>query len=430
MSKLPRLAIGLPVYNGENFLAETLDSLLGQSFSDFLIVICDNASTDGTGQICLDYASRDARITYWRNPKNIGAGPNYREVFHRAPACELFKWAAHDDLYDPDYLARCIARLDADQDMALCHSRTASIDPAGEIINRWPARPDLESSDPAARFGDVLRHRDTYCIWGVMRRAALAATPLLGDYPAHDRPLLAEMALHGKMGEIDDFLFFDREHPNRSVRAFDASKPHLAAVWYDPRNSGKLMFPDWRLLWEYGRAIQRAPISGAVRIGCLKALGEWAKVHRPELVGNLVQGAERLPVAGSAVSAVKRRGTARAWNRRTLAAAAEIGRQCDAGDKVLLVDAGEVDANAFSAMPTLPFSPQAEAWQPVPANDSEAFAALERGRAAGATLIGFLWPTFWWWDHYHDFMGHVERDLPCLARTDNVALFRLDPSSA
>ena len=77
----PRISIGMPVFNGEKFIAETLDSLLTQTYSDFELIISDNASTDNTEQICRKYASKDPRINYFRNKSNFGAAKNYNRVF-------------------------------------------------------------------------------------------------------------------------------------------------------------------------------------------------------------------------------------------------------------------------------------------------------------------------------------------------------------
>ncbi|NEB06820.1 glycosyltransferase family 2 protein, partial [Streptomyces sp. SID13726] len=98
MTAQPRLSIGLPVYNGEEYLAESLDALLGQTYEDFELVICDNASTDGTQDICRKYTEQDSRIRYLRLPRNIGATPNHNHVLAESRG-ELFKWASHDDLY-------------------------------------------------------------------------------------------------------------------------------------------------------------------------------------------------------------------------------------------------------------------------------------------------------------------------------------------
>jgi len=102
MNAAPRLSIGLAVYNGENYLAESLDALLGQSYDDFELIISDNASTDGTADICRRYEKQDSRIRYIRQPLNIGLAPNHNFVFRQSRG-ELFKWASHDDLYAPTW---------------------------------------------------------------------------------------------------------------------------------------------------------------------------------------------------------------------------------------------------------------------------------------------------------------------------------------
>src|SRR5262245_55195681 len=110
---VPRLSIGVPVYNGQRFLRATLDSLLAQTFTDFELIICDNASTDGTEAICREYAARDPRVTYVRHDRNLGPAPNYNACFAHARG-ELFKWAAADDVVEPKFLQRCIEMLDSD----------------------------------------------------------------------------------------------------------------------------------------------------------------------------------------------------------------------------------------------------------------------------------------------------------------------------
>ena len=78
--KSSRLTIGLPVYNGERYLRQTLSSLVAQTFDDFEIIVCDNASFDRTNEISLDFASRDPRVRYVRNERNLGAIPNFNRA--------------------------------------------------------------------------------------------------------------------------------------------------------------------------------------------------------------------------------------------------------------------------------------------------------------------------------------------------------------
>ena len=80
----PRVSVGVPVYNGERFIRQTLDSLVDQSFKDLEIVISDNASTDGTAAICEEYARRDDRIRYVRNERNVGLAKNFNRVVERS----------------------------------------------------------------------------------------------------------------------------------------------------------------------------------------------------------------------------------------------------------------------------------------------------------------------------------------------------------
>jgi glycosyltransferase involved in cell wall biosynthesis len=97
MTRTPRLSIGLPVRNGEQYLAEALDALLGQSYGDFELIISDNASTDGTEAICRRDAGTDRRIRYIRQQRNIGRAGSHNMVFMRSRG-ELFKWASDDEL--------------------------------------------------------------------------------------------------------------------------------------------------------------------------------------------------------------------------------------------------------------------------------------------------------------------------------------------
>lgn len=110
-----KVSIGMPVYNGEKYIREALDSLLAQTFTDFELIISDNASSDRTESICREYAERDARIIYFRQEKNIGAADNFQFVLDHAQS-DLFMWAAHDDEWAENYLKDATDLL-ADKDI-------------------------------------------------------------------------------------------------------------------------------------------------------------------------------------------------------------------------------------------------------------------------------------------------------------------------
>ena len=135
---MPKLSIGIPVFNGQSLLQKLLDSLLAQTFRDFEILICDNASSDRTPQICREYVRNDSRVYYVRNQRNLGAVANFNRVFELSTA-PLFKWAAHDDLYHETYLDACVRLLEENPDVVLAHTGTAFINEKGELLgyNWW-----------------------------------------------------------------------------------------------------------------------------------------------------------------------------------------------------------------------------------------------------------------------------------------------------
>lgn len=114
----PKVSIGMPVYNGEPFIKEALDSLLTQTFTDFELIISDNASTDGTEAICREYAAKDKRIRYIRQTENRGATANFQFVLDEAVG-EYFMWAAHDDRWTKDYLLNATNTL-TDKSISFC----------------------------------------------------------------------------------------------------------------------------------------------------------------------------------------------------------------------------------------------------------------------------------------------------------------------
>src|SRR5882762_8401821 len=127
------VSIGVPVYNGERYIAAALDCLISQTYQDLEIIVSDNASTDRTGEIVRAYAARDPRIKYHRNPTNIGAQPNYNRTFDFATG-KYLKWHACDDLIAPTYIEKCVALLEADPAAVLCHAETGLIGDIGELL--------------------------------------------------------------------------------------------------------------------------------------------------------------------------------------------------------------------------------------------------------------------------------------------------------
>ena len=269
----PRLSIGLPVYNGEAFLDRAIETLLNQTYRDFELVICDNASTDRTGEICRRFAALDARVRYHCNDRNLGAMGNFRRVFELSRS-ELFKWAAHDDEHEPEFLARCVAALDADPTVVLVYTQFLAIDENEETLAVRSTGLDTSSCRVARRFGELVR-RDYPCVacFGVVRAEVLRRTSLLASYADSDRVLLAELGLEGRMLELPEPLFKRREHRNRSVWQFRSRQTRNA--WFDPSKAGRPSFPYMKQFKGYMNAIGRAPISRVDRAACRRVMARW-----------------------------------------------------------------------------------------------------------------------------------------------------------
>ena len=299
MDGQPRLSIGLPVYNGEKYLAESLDALLGQSYTDYELIISDNASTDATAEICRRYQSLDPRIRYFRQQRNIGAVPNHNFVFQEAGG-ELFKWAAADDLYARDLLERCVAALDEHPDVVLAHSWTAAVDSSGSLTQALEYPLKTDSASAPERFASMLfgtgeddqgliRADDQY---GIMRSEMLRKVAPQGSFYHSDRVIMTEVALHGPFYQVPQWLYFRRDHGDRPQQASPTVRGWCANL--DPRRSNRLLHPTVRLLaeflWGYVAAIRRAPLSAADRRECYRQLARWITSHASPAAHRAVRG--------------------------------------------------------------------------------------------------------------------------------------------
>jgi glycosyltransferase involved in cell wall biosynthesis len=268
--------VGLPVYNGANYLAESLEALLGQSFGDFELIISDNASTDSTPDICQHYAQQDSRIRYFRQPRNVGLAPNHNFAVEQARA-ELFKWASNDDLYARDLLERCVDALDGNPDVVLAHSWTAMIDGSGAVTKATEYPLATASSRAPERFRSLLFDDGGDDDGGVIRTKVLRQTAMKESYHHADRTIIAELSLYGRFYQVPDWLYFRRDHPERAERACPTVRSRCANM--DPRRADRLRNPVARLygeyIWGYVSMIRRAPLSPADRRECYRQLVQW-----------------------------------------------------------------------------------------------------------------------------------------------------------
>ena len=307
---MPCISVGVPVYNGERFLAEALDSLLKQTFTDFEIVISDNASRDRTAEICQRFAARDARIKYYRSDTVLPPAANHNRAFDLSTG-EFFKWAAHDDLCEPTFLERCVAALQNDSHVVLAYPQARVIDDEGAPLVDYTYRIDTGNPHAAKRFGALVRanHRvhGAFEIYGLIRAAALRQVPPMGNYPRGDSLVLARLSLLGRFCEIPEVLFLSRDHGTRSVRSLPArissgrtrlhryigTGPMPPLEWWDPSKKGKIDFPEWRIAREYIWSVLHAPLGFRARLSSLGQIARWLLRAWPKLVRDFVIAAEQ-----------------------------------------------------------------------------------------------------------------------------------------
>lgn len=272
-ARKPKVSIGLAVFNGEAYLRESIESLLAQTFTDFELIISDNASTDRTADICREYAARDPRIRYSRNATNIGGAKNENLTFELSSG-EYFRWAAHDDVCAPELLAKCVRVLDSDPSIVLCYTQVIEIDENGKR-GKLSSRNNASSTKAYERFIAIAISSD-FCeeTYGLVRASVLRKTRLQQNYTASDRTLLCELSLDGRFHEIQEPLFYKRFHPKNVYSDWRARM-----AWFDPKLEGKITFPFWMQFMDYLVTIHRVPVDPYVKLRCYLSMSRWLATY-------------------------------------------------------------------------------------------------------------------------------------------------------
>jgi glycosyltransferase involved in cell wall biosynthesis len=289
--KKPRVSIGLPIYNAERFLEQALDSILSQTYTDFELVISDNASTDRTPEICQRYAANDARIKYHRNPSNIGVSRNFNRVFELSKG-DYFKWCAHDDLPMPTFLEKCVDVLDKRPEVVMCYPKGLAIDENG--LELWYYTYHLRTESPSVpeRVDDLMMiESPILMLFGLVRADMLRKTPLLEHYPASDRILLTRLGILGLIYQLPEYLHRDREYPGTSVKKYGDNYRLMAM--YNPHLEGKTTFPSWAMFWGYMKAVFAYPLSLRDRYACLGLLAKWSSRRRRKFVRDITRALKK-----------------------------------------------------------------------------------------------------------------------------------------
>jgi glycosyltransferase involved in cell wall biosynthesis len=289
-SRKPRVSVGLPVFNGERYLAGTIEAILAQTYHDFELIISDNASTDRTEEICRDFARRDGRVRYHRNETNLGLSRNYTRAFELSSG-EYFRWATYDDLVAPTYLEVCVEVLDREPSVVLVHTKSRRIDERGHETGSYDYEMNLDSPLPHVRFHDLVNVRHS-CneSMGLARSDVLKRTPLQANYVGSDRVLLAELGLRGRIRVIPEYLFFRRDHAETGSNIPLGQR----SGWFDPAKDTRINLPQCREVAEYFKAVRRVRLRGSERRHCYSTLWSYALGRRRKMQAEGEDAAKKL----------------------------------------------------------------------------------------------------------------------------------------
>lgn len=290
MPDAPLVAFAVPVYNGAQYLAGALDALRAQTETRWVAVVTDNASTDATPEIVARAAAADDRIRYERNATNLGANGNFNRSMALAVAtgAPFVKWAAHDDLPYPEYLAACLAALRARPEAVGAHTAFELIDDDGR---RFAHRPEAGgfvvgegdvwrwTGDDWAAFGDpdpgrrllrFLRGKTGQSLcYGLFRADAVARTRPF-EMPGVEDAWCAEMLVRGPLAAVDRVLFGQRLHAG--------SARHLSRRDYIEYETG--VRPSEAVLPSGGRSVAFARAIRHAGLGALDEARAWAALAR------------------------------------------------------------------------------------------------------------------------------------------------------
>lgn len=326
---VPRLSIGLPVWNGAGVLERTIDSILAQTFADFELIICDNASTDETEMLCRRYAAVDGRVRYIRHETNIGAAPNFNACLDAARA-EFFKWAPHDDPLEAEMLERCIAALDdAPANVALCTTDRYTMSHNGHRLG--VDRNDFADITVGGTIRRAASHAPCF-ICGVARTEAVRRTRGMGSFPHADLVFITELRLEGPFVHVAEPLFSTRLHELTDEFVRDRVSTEGQAAWFDPE-ADRPSSMDRQLLDEYLGVIDRSALAGRARFAA-RASVRWLGLRRRAVPLRLLINRSWIRVSLAGAKASRRTVLpARLW---TLAA----GLKAADGDRIATAFAG------------------------------------------------------------------------------------------
>jgi glycosyltransferase involved in cell wall biosynthesis len=283
----PLVSIGLPVYNGGDFLAKAIDSLLGQTYRGIELVISDNASNDGSSELCAAVAARDPRVKYSRLADNIGGVNNHNRVRELARG-SFFMFGSSDDIWQPTYVERCAEILIADPRVAVAYTLNSLMDEHGAPKGQVKPFYALDTDDVTNRFRQLVQTDSPIePFYGLIRKTALDATAKLILHPGFDRFMLLELGLLGRFRQVPEPLYVRRLHSNQSVNAYRSLRQRYRWVSPAARNR-RFVWPYWEYAANFARVAIRSAPDLRTKGRCLWHVLKWCNWEKDELWNDLI----------------------------------------------------------------------------------------------------------------------------------------------
>lgn len=414
MSSAPLISIVLPTYNGTRYLREAVESCRAQTFTDWELILVDDASTDDTPALMREFAARDSRIRVVQNPVNSKLPKSLNRGFASAQG-DFLTWTSDDNWYRPEALAKMLAHLQANPGVDVVYANYTVIDEAGA-----PKKVGPPGAGPMADL--LVRNVVGACF--LYRRQVQEQ---LGGYAedlflVEDYDFWLRASTRFQFTFLNEDLYLYRWHA-RSLSLQQRDNVRLAREKSLARNLDLMR-------WLPRAARARAWKDLIVQAITLRDRPVARSHFRQSLPGHpllpfrlgftalaflffpppFYQWVQRLEAAQQ--------------RRRVRRVAREIVRLTRPGERFILVDEEQLRAELALAG-AIPFLEKDGQWWGAPEDDETALRELERLRQAGATHIVVLWPSFWWLEYYAEFARHLREHCTCLVENDDLVIFNL-----
>jgi len=283
----PTVTVGVPVRNGSRYLKYALKALLSQTRPIDRIVVSDNASTDDSLAIAIAIANSHPAVEIRSKSENVGGAKNFNDLAILSHS-KYFAWAAHDDIWDPELLKEAIAALEGESDIAVAFGKPMPIDENGAPTDDHPEVIWSDSKSARVRVRELLADdihtllRDCNPVMGIIRSRLLKQTSLLQTFPSADKALIFELALRGRLHQLDGARFRHRYHADSSVAANPDTRSRQH--WFDPYKTNEPT-PELSLTAAYLRSVRRSKLPMVDRIAITASVLRWSlRGRRPRRI--------------------------------------------------------------------------------------------------------------------------------------------------